>query len=76
MTKLTFHEKTETIEISLEKDKATWLITALELTSVYNQKMQTFGQLKDNFENQFEDFELFWYSKSITTLGQFGLLAI
>ena len=76
MTKLTFHDKTEIFEISLEKEKAEWLISILESTSVYNATIQTFGQLKNSFEKQFEDFELFWYSKPIATLRQFGLLVI
>ena len=76
MTKLTFHDKTETFEITLEKEKAEWLIAILEVTSVYNVTIQTFGQIKENFEAKFEDFELFWYSKPIATLRQFGLLVI
>ena len=76
MIKLTFHDKTETFEIALEKEKAEWMIATLELTSVYNATIQTFGQLKDNFEKQFEDFELFWYSKPIITLRQYGLLVL
>jgi len=76
MTKLTFHEKTETFDISLEKDKAEWLVNTLELMSVFNATNPTFKQLKDSFETSFEDFELFWFSKSIATLRQFGLLVI
>jgi hypothetical protein len=74
--KLTFHDKRETIEINLEKDKAEWLIATLENSSVYQDKKQTFAQVKDNFENRFEDFELFWYSKSINSLQAFGLLVL
>jgi len=76
MTKLTFHDKTETFEIALENDKAEWLIAILELTSVYTTSVQTFGQLKENFETKFEDFELFWYSKPINTLRDFGFLVL
>jgi hypothetical protein len=76
MMKLTFHDKTETFEIVLEKEKGEWLIAILESTSVHAAAIQTFGQLKENFESKFEDFELFWYSKPITTLRQFGLLVL
>ncbi len=76
MMKLTFHDKRETVEISLEKDKAEWLVNALELLSVSNEKTTTFLQLKISFENHFEDFELFWYSKPIKTLREYGLLVI
>ena len=76
MTKLIFHDKSETLEISLEKTTAEWLVTTLELISVYNQITTTFAQLKSDFETKFEDFELFWYSKSIDKLKQIGLLAL
>ncbi|MES2411252.1 MAG: B12-binding domain-containing radical SAM protein [Bacteroidota bacterium] len=76
MMKLTFHDKTETVEISLEKDKAAWLVNNLESLSVSNEKATTFSQLKSGFEIEFEDFELFWYSKPLNTLREFGLLVI
>jgi hypothetical protein len=76
MMKLTFHDKRETFEISLEKEKATWLIKTIETLAVSNEKTTTFTKLKTDFENQFDDFELFWYSKSINTLRDFGLLVI
>ena len=76
MMKLTFHDKREIFEISLEKDKADWLINSLELLTVFNEKVTTFSKLKISFENQFEDFELFWYSKPLNNLRKFGLLVI
>ena len=76
MTKLTFHDTTETFEISLEKPIAEWLITALDVCSVYHQKTITFSQLKTDFETKFEDFELFWYSKSVNKLKTIGLLVL
>ncbi|MGL2964025.1 B12-binding domain-containing radical SAM protein [Flavobacterium sp. RSB2_4_14] len=76
MMKLTFHDKRETFEISLEKDKAEWFITTLELLQVSNDKTQTFAQVKTDFEMYFDDFELFWYSKPINSLRDFGLLTL
>jgi hypothetical protein len=75
MTQLTFHDRTETISIALEKDKADWLLKSLEILSVSNGKATTFSQLKEDFEKQFDDFELFWFSKPLQTLREFGLLA-
>lgn len=74
MMQLTFHDKRETVSISIEKDKADWLLKALEILSVSNEKALTFSQLKSDFEKKFEDFELFWYSKPMQTLKTFGLL--
>ena len=76
MAKLIFHDKRESFEISLEKDKALWLIVALEKTAVHKEQKITFANLKSDFEISFEDFELFWYSKSINTLREFGLLVL
>ena len=76
MMKLIFHDKRETMEISLEKDKAEWLVTTLETLSVSWNKTQTFAQLKTNFETHFEDFELFWFSKPMNALKDFGLLTL
>ena len=76
MMKLSFHDKTESFDISLEEDKGKWLISALEQVAVYGDSKSTFSQLKSDFETQFEDFELFWYSKPIATLRDFGLLVL
>ena len=76
MMKLTFHDKTETFEISLEKDKATWLIQTLEKCSIHSNDKMIFSQLKSDFETTMEDFELFWYAKQMITLRDFGLLVL
>ncbi|MDN3676790.1 B12-binding domain-containing radical SAM protein [Flavobacterium paronense] len=76
ITQLTFHDRRETVAISFEKDKADWFIKTLELLNVSNEKVTTFAQLKISFESQFEDFELFWFSKPLKTLKEFGLLVI
>ncbi|WP_345093742.1 radical SAM protein [Flavobacterium chungnamense] len=76
MTKLTFHDKIETFDISIENDKAEWLVETLEKVSVFGDSKFTFSQLKSDFENSFEDFELFWYSKPMATLRTFGLLVL
>ena len=76
MMKLTFYDKTESFEITLEENKANWLIKTIEAISVFNDNKITFTQLKSDFEISFEDFELFWYSKPINTLREFGLLVL
>ena len=76
MMQLTFHQKTETISVSFEKDKANWLLKTLVVLSVSNKKTSTFSQLKSDFEQQFDDFELFWYSKPLIKLRLSGLLSV
>ena len=74
--KLTFHNKTQTYDISVNAEEGKWLVATLEKISVYTENKMTFSQLKSDFEQQFDDFELFWYSKPIMTMRQFGLLTL
>jgi hypothetical protein len=76
MMKLTFHDKTQTYDISLNVEEGKWLVETLEKLSVYKDNKITFTQLKSDFEQQFDDFELFWYSKQIATVRTFGLLVL
>ncbi|MBC7524925.1 MAG: radical SAM protein [Flavobacterium sp.] len=76
MMKLTFQDKRETFEISLDEAKAIWLLTTLDKIAVQNDSKSTFVSLKNDFEMQFEDFELFFHSKPINTLRQNGLLVL
>lgn len=76
MMKLTFHNKTQSYDISVNAEEGKWLVETLEKISVYIDGKLTFTQLKTDFEREFEDFELFWYSKPILTLRQFGLLSL
>jgi hypothetical protein len=71
----TFHDTIESYKITTEKNRGLWLLGVLEKLTP-QKKPQTLKQLKSNFEIQFEDFELFWYSKPITTLRAHGLLIV
>ena len=73
MANLSFHFKTETLEISLEKDQANWLLKTIKLLSDHPILLKN---VKLDFESQFEDFELFWFSKQISLLRNSGLLVI
>jgi hypothetical protein len=76
MMDLTFHDKSDTIQIIIDKEKGIWLIAALERLSMFHDKKTTFAQLKGNFEESFEDFELFWFSKPLVLLRGKGLLSL
>ncbi|WP_106917494.1 B12-binding domain-containing radical SAM protein [Chryseobacterium aurantiacum] len=73
-TLLTFHLKTNIIKVELEEDKATWLMNVLEENSIENLKKPTVQQLKNQFEENFEDFELFWFSKPMQQLKENGVI--
>ena len=76
MMKLTFHNKTQTFDISVNAEEGKWLVTTLEKVSVYAENKITFSQLKSDFEQQFDDFELFWYSKPIQILRNSSLIVL
>ncbi|MCG2611082.1 radical SAM protein [Flavobacterium sp. SM15] len=77
MMKLTFHDKREVFEITTDKDNGAWLQNLLEKIASTNEKKFTFNEVKADYENSgLEDFELFWYSKPVNTLRDFGLLAL
>ncbi|WP_372751865.1 radical SAM protein [Labilibaculum sp.] len=74
--KMYFHEKTESYEISLEKEKGDWLLEVLQKISVKKEKLLTLADLKKDFETQFDDFEPFWHSKPINELREHSLLVL
>jgi hypothetical protein len=76
MTALTFHDKKESFTIQTGKKEGEWLLEILYKISVYNTKTFTFKEIKADFESNFQDFELFWHSKPINTLRDFGLLVL
>jgi radical SAM superfamily enzyme YgiQ (UPF0313 family) len=76
MVSLTFHDKKESFTIQTNKLEGEWLATMLSQIAVSSAKIYTFQEIKTDFEAQFEDFELFWYSKPIHTLREFGLLVL
>ena len=76
MLQLIFQTRKETFEIHIEKDKGLWLVDALSKLNVYAPAILSFAELKADFETKFEDFELFWYSKQVQSLRDFGLLVL
>ena len=74
MATLTFHEKTNVFSINLEKEKAVWLLETIDEISIHADKNVTFNQLKAKYELDFDDFELFWYSKPMQILKEHGTI--
>lgn len=73
-TRLTFHLKTNIVKIELETAQAAWLMTIFAENSTDNPKKITLQQLKTQFEETFEDFEIFWFSKPIQQLKENGVI--
>ena len=76
MMALTFHDKKESFTIQTGKNEGEWLFQILEKLSASNSKIYSFQEIKTDFETHLEDFELFWYSKPVNTLRDFGLLIL
>lgn len=76
MTTLNFHNKKESFSIQTNKAEGEWLVSILDKISILNEKPLTFQEIKADFEESIEHFELFWYSKPIHTLREFGLLVL
>ena len=76
MMTLTFHDKKESFSIQTGKNEGEWLVQILEKISVSQSKTHSFKEIKSDFETRLEDFELFWYSKPVNTLREFGLLVL
>jgi hypothetical protein len=76
MMMLTFHDKKESFSIQTNKKEGEWLVEMLQKISVSNAKIYNYQEVKADFESYLEDFELFWYSKPIKTLREFGLLVL
>ena len=72
----TFHDKTETFTISLDKNEGAWLLKMIPKLSPHHDKALSFSALKTDFEAQLEDFELFWFSKPMQQLKGKGLLVL
>jgi hypothetical protein len=73
---LTFYDKTGTFQIKVDKAKGEWFVNILEDLKPAQKKARSFSDIKNDFETHFEDFELFWFSKPLLTLNDFGLLAL
>jgi hypothetical protein len=74
LTQLTFHLKTNIVKIELDQNIAQWLLEIITSYSIKNSKKLTLQQLKDLYEKDFEDFELFWFSKPMQQLKENGII--
>ena len=73
---MVFHDKKETFEINLEQEKGEWLARTLNQIHIHQATTFNFADIKTEFETHFPDFELFWFSKPINTLRDYGLLVL
>ncbi|MEC3876111.1 B12-binding domain-containing radical SAM protein [Chryseobacterium salviniae] len=73
-TKITVHLKTNIVTVDFDTEHAEWLIKMFSEYSVENPKKPMLQQLKANFEENFDHFELFWFSKPMQQLKENGVI--
>ena len=76
MLRLDFHSKTDLISIELEKGKGNWLVEVLQKIHYTSNTKLTLQNLKSDFEIHFDNFEIFWTSKSILKIREFLVLSL
>ncbi|MEQ1797710.1 MAG: B12-binding domain-containing radical SAM protein [Lacibacter sp.] len=74
---ISFATKKENSSIQVDKAKGEWLVSLLPKLSVHNEKQMTLQEVKEDYEqNDWDDFELFWDNKPVSTLYKAGLLRL
>ncbi len=73
-TKIIVHLKTNIVTVDFDEGHAEWLMKIFNEYSIENIKKPTLQQLKTDFEENFENFELFWFSKPIQQLKENGVI--
>lgn len=77
MTSLTFHAKSASGSISVDREQGVWLASVLPQVSVDNPRLLSWQDVKASYEAAgLDDFELFWDNKPVSTLYKFGLLRL
>ncbi len=73
---LTFHLKNEAIEIEMEKSFSLWFLEIIKRMIVGAEAPLQFQSLKKEYEDHYEDFELFWESEDIQRMRNTGLVIV
>lgn len=73
MVRWEIHTPTSSNQLNFERDKGTWLYEQLNRLQVNHKKTVTLGQLQKEYENHWDNFELFWFSKPVQELRTLGL---
>jgi hypothetical protein len=77
MISMHFATKKKNIQVQLPQKQGDWFLQLLEKLSIRNIKTFTLQEIKDEYEAAgFEDFELFWDNKPVSTMNRAGLLRL
>jgi hypothetical protein len=76
LMRITIHEKSDTNSIVLPLEYGQWIEHIVSQIAIQEKNNVTFSDLKENFEEYFEDFEGFWNNAALQTLRETGLLIL
>jgi hypothetical protein len=77
MAEIAFSNNRKKTTIVIPELQGKWLIALLEKIHYSNQKIYTYKEIAQDYENaELIDFELFWENKPINKLNEFGLLVL
>lgn len=74
VAQLKFHDLKDSFTIQLSKEEGLWLQKVLAQCQIHQPQKVKLADLQLDFDLQFENFELFWQSKSLKTLRSVGLV--
>ncbi len=73
---LSFHNQTNSTEITLDAARGQWLVTILQQIAADTGTVMTYGNLEKIYSETFTDFLSFWYSDEMHEVREMGLLAL
>jgi len=77
MVSLHFDTRKQSLSLQFPKEQGEWLSNTLSQISIKNSKIYTLQELRESFEAKgFDDFELFWFNKPVSTMNKLGLLRL
>ncbi len=77
MVMLKFHTLKQTQSLQFPKEQGDWLAEMLPKLSITENHSTTMQQLRDSYEAMgWDDFDMFWFNKPVSTMFRLGLLRI
>lgn len=74
--RLSFHNQTNSTEITLDAARGQWLVNILQQIAADHGTVMTYGNLEKIYSETFTDFLSFWYSDEMHEVREMGLLAL
>lgn len=76
MAQLQFHDLKDSFTIQLAENEGIWLQKTLNQCQINQTQKMKLAEMQASYEQEFENFELFWQSKPLKTLRSVGLVCL